>query len=73
MKVDELRIRLCLAIDRLDPTPRLVVALFHYEELSVSEIAEVIDLNEATVQIILDKATARLKREFKVTLKEDKS
>ena len=58
----------CLAIDKLDPTPRLIVSLYHYEGLNMGEISDVLNLDKSTVVTLLDRAMFRLKREFNVTI-----
>ena len=47
---------------------RLPIHLFYYEEYSVTEIAEILDLNEATVKTRLKRGRDKLK---KVLRKED--
>ena len=47
---------------------RLPIHLFYYEEYSVTEIAEILDLNEATVKTRLKRGRDKLN---KVLRKED--
>jgi RNA polymerase sigma factor for flagellar operon FliA len=49
------------AIDRLNDTEKMVIALFYYEELTQKEIAEVLDLSPARISQIHKKAVYRLR------------
>lgn len=49
------------AIDRLTPKERTVISLFYYEELSLSEIAEVMSLSPSRISQLHSKALLRLK------------
>ncbi|WP_040948722.1 FliA/WhiG family RNA polymerase sigma factor [Gorillibacterium massiliense] len=72
-KVNEffLKETLAKAIDRLTEKERTVVSLFYYEDLSLSEIAEVMALSPSRISQLHSKAILRLKgslSRFKVQL-----
>lgn len=52
---------LCAAIDKLTEKERMVVSLFYYEELSLSEIAGVMGLTPSRISQLHSKAILRLK------------
>jgi RNA polymerase sigma factor for flagellar operon FliA len=52
---------LAKAIDRLTPKERTVVSLFYYEELGLSEIAEVMSLSPSRISQLHSKAILRLR------------
>jgi len=52
---------LAKAIDRLTEKERIVVSLFYYEELSLSEIAEVMSLSPSRISQLHSKAILRLR------------
>ncbi len=62
-KVNEffLKESLARAIDRLTEKERTVVSLFYYEELSLSEIAEVMSLSPSRISQLHSKAILRLR------------
>jgi RNA polymerase sigma factor for flagellar operon FliA len=62
-KVNEffLKETLAKAIDRLTEKERTVVSLFYYEELSLSEIAEVMNLSPSRISQLHSKAILRLR------------
>lgn len=62
-KVNEVYLKetLAKAIDRLTEKERTVVSLFYYEELSLSEIAEVMSLSPSRISQLHSKAILRLK------------
>ncbi|ALS21660.1 MULTISPECIES: FliA/WhiG family RNA polymerase sigma factor [Paenibacillus] len=62
-KVNEVYIKetLAKAIERLTEKERTVVSLFYYEELSLSEIAEVMSLSPSRISQLHSKAIQRLK------------
>jgi RNA polymerase sigma factor for flagellar operon FliA len=62
-KVDSefLKETLAKAIDRLTPKERTVVSLFYYEELSLSEVAEVMELSPSRISQLHSKAILRLR------------
>lgn len=54
--------RLRPLLERLDPTPRAVVTLFYLRDLSVREVAEILELPEGTVKTHLHRSRAELRR-----------
>lgn len=52
---------LSIAIDKLPEKERLVVSLFYFEELSLSEIAEVMSLSPSRISQLHSKAVLRLR------------
>lgn len=75
-KVNEffLKESLARAIERLTEKERTVVSLFYYEELSLSEIAEVMNLSPSRISQLHSKAILRLKGSlgrFKTQLFQD--
>ncbi|MOA60855.1 RNA polymerase sigma-D factor [compost metagenome] len=48
-------------IERLTEKERIVVSLFYYEELSLSEIAEVMSLSPSRISQLHSKAILRLR------------
>jgi RNA polymerase sigma factor (sigma-70 family) len=61
--VDE-RQAVVAALNRLDPTDRLVVALRHFEQLSEQEMAEVLACPPGTVKSRLARAMGRLREQL---------
>ncbi len=75
-KVNEffLKESLARAIERLTEKERTVVSLFYYEELSLSEIAEVMNLSPSRISQLHSKAILRLRgslSRFKIELFQD--
>jgi RNA polymerase sigma factor for flagellar operon FliA len=75
-KVNEffLKESLARAIERLTEKERTVVSLFYYEDLSLSEIAEVMNLSPSRISQLHSKAILRLKgslNRFKLQLFQD--
>lgn len=75
-KVNEffLKETLAKALERLTDKERIVVSLFYYEELSLSEIAEVMSLSPSRISQLHSKAILRLRGSlgrFKVQLFHD--
>ncbi|MBU3840958.1 MAG: FliA/WhiG family RNA polymerase sigma factor [Candidatus Ruminococcus intestinipullorum] len=60
----EIRQVLAKAIDGLTEKERLVVALYYYEELKYSQIAEVMEIGESRVSQLHAKAIRKLKQEL---------
>lgn len=52
------------ALNRLDAADRLVIALRYFEDLPVTEVAQVLDCPEGTVKSRLSRAMARLRAEL---------
>jgi RNA polymerase sigma factor for flagellar operon FliA len=61
VEAEFLKETLAKAIDRLTPKERTVVSLFYYDELSLSEIAEVMELSPSRISQIHSKAILRLR------------
>ena len=61
------REQLIAEIGNLRPKYREVVLLFYYQELSIREIAELLDKKESTIKVRLKRAREQLKQ----ALKED--
>lgn len=57
----ELRSYLAVAISNLTEQERLVIALYYYEELTLKEIGEVMQISESRVSQIHTKAVAKLR------------
>lgn len=64
----ELIARLHLALDTLAPVPRTILTLYYLQELSVSEVAAIIDKPEGTVKNALFRARAQLRQQFETYL-----
>jgi RNA polymerase sigma factor for flagellar operon FliA len=62
-KVNEVFLKQVLAtsLDKLTPNERIVVSLFYFEELSLSEIAEVMKLSPSRISQLHSKAILRLR------------
>lgn len=61
----ELKTVIAEAIDRLGPKERLVVSLYYFDELTMKEIAAVLDVNESRVSQIHTKAMSHLRQKMK--------
>lgn len=57
--------RLARALKRLSPRQRAVFTLKHQEEMTLKEIAAVLELEEGTVKAHLHRAVGLLRKEFK--------
>ena len=53
------------AIERLSPLEKSVFVLRHYNELSIREVAEVLDRAEGTIKNTLFRALAKMRRELR--------
>jgi RNA polymerase sigma factor for flagellar operon FliA len=62
-KVNEFYLKetLAKAIDKLTAKERIVVSLFYFEELTLSEIAEVMNLSPSRISQLHSKAMSRLR------------
>jgi RNA polymerase sigma-70 factor, ECF subfamily len=56
--------RLALALEKLSSRQRVIFTLRHYEDKSLAEIAEVLDLDVGTVKAHLFRAIAKLREEL---------
>ena len=65
----EIRDRLALALDTLPERQRAVVALRHYQEMTLEEIAETLGMRLGTVKSTLHRALARLREGLHEELK----
>jgi RNA polymerase sigma factor (sigma-70 family) len=64
----ELLAKLHIALEMLAPVPRTILTLYYLEELSVSEVASIIDSPEGTVKNALFRARAQLRQKFETYL-----
>ena len=60
-------------IGRLPESARTVVTLRDVEGLSTAEVAELLDLSEANVRVILHRGRARIRTEVETTMQVDRS
>jgi len=67
----ELRERLCAAIDRLPDRERMVVELFELEGFDSAEIAEILDIPRGTVRWHLHEARRNLREQLLAFQEED--
>ena len=58
---DSVKLHLKNVIDVLPEQDRLILALYYYEKLVVSDIAKVIDTNESQVEKSLDNILSKIK------------
>ena len=58
---DELRAFLVVAISNLSEQEKLVIALYYYEELTLKEIGEVMQISESRVSQIHTKSILKLR------------
>lgn len=65
--------RLRPLLERLDPTPRAVVTLFYLRDLTVREVAEILELPEGTVKTHLHRSRAELRRAWTRTARREES
>lgn len=61
------------AIARLPESARAVVTLRDVEGLTTAEVAELLDLTEANVRVILHRCRARIRSEIETTMQVDRS
>ena len=64
LAASETRDRLAEAVARLPEREKLVIALYYYENLTLREIGEVLDVTESRVSQLHTKAVLRLKSSF---------
>jgi len=67
---DELKELIIRAIDDLPETERLVIALYYYEELTLKEIGQVLQLSESRISQIHTKTILSLRGKLKEALKK---
>ena len=73
-RISEIRKIMIDAIDRLPEKERLVISLYYYDELTMKEIGEVLEITESRVSQIHTKAVLRLRgklRNFIQDLEEE--
>jgi RNA polymerase sigma factor for flagellar operon FliA len=71
LSVKELKKVLADAIEGLSPKEKLVISLYYYEELTLKEIGETLDLTESRICQIHTKAILKLRGKLKRYLKDD--
>lgn len=67
LEVKERHAALGQAIDRLDDGQQLLVLLYYYEEKSVKEIADIVQLSESNVKVKLHRARQQLRLKMERT------
>jgi RNA polymerase sigma factor (sigma-70 family) len=65
---DQLMQLLSAAVEDLPPMQRTLVTLYHLEELSIAEIANITDLPEGTVKNYLFRARSRLRQQLETRM-----
>jgi RNA polymerase sigma factor for flagellar operon FliA len=70
LSLKELKKALASMIDELSPKEKLVISLYHYEELTLKEIGEALDLTESRICQIHTKGILRLRGKLKRYLKD---
>ena len=65
MEGEEARDNLLECINRLSDQEKLVIALYYYEEMTLKEIGEALQISESRVSQIHTKAVERLKSRMK--------
>jgi len=70
VRLNELKKTIAKAIDSLQEKERLMVSLYYYEELTMKEIGEVLDITESRVSQIHSKAVLKLKLKLKKLMTE---
>jgi len=63
---EEHAVRLRQAVDSLPPVPRMLVTLYHLEELPISEIASITAMSEGTIKSHLFRARLNLRDALRV-------
>jgi RNA polymerase sigma factor for flagellar operon FliA len=61
LEKSELQHLLAEAIEKMPPTERIVISLYYHEELTLREIAKVVDLHESRVSQLKSQAILRLR------------
>jgi len=67
----ELVVTLGKLIDELPEKEKLIIALYYYEELTLKEIAKVMDLSESRISQLHTRAVLRIKGKMKECYKEE--
>jgi RNA polymerase sigma-70 factor (ECF subfamily) len=69
-RLEELRERISVLVEMLSPRQRMVFILKHYQQLSIKEIAELLDCSEGSVKKQLFRAISSIKNPLKKLLWE---
>ncbi len=69
MEKTELKTVIKESINELKDKEKLIVALYHFEELNLKEIGKVLNISEGRVSQIHSKAVAKLKAKVQVKIK----
>jgi len=69
-RLEELREKISVLVDMLSPRQRMVFILKHYQQLSIKEIAELLDCSEGSVKKQLFRAISAIKNPLKKILWE---
>jgi RNA polymerase sigma-70 factor (ECF subfamily) len=69
-RLEELREKISVLVDMLSPRQRMVFILKHYQQLSIKEIAELLDCSEGSVKKQLFRAISSIKNPLKKLLWE---
>jgi len=70
LSLKELKKNLARAIDELSPNEKMVISLYHYEELTLKEIGEVLELTESRICQIHTKGILKLRAKLKRYIKD---
>lgn len=71
MEREELRKSVADILDRLSPETRACIVLFHYEDKSLNEISEILDIPLGTVKSRLHNGRKQIEKEFNKLRKKD--
>lgn len=71
MEREELRKSIGAVVDKLSPEIRACIVLFHYEDKSLNEISELLDLPLGTVKSRLHNGRKQIEKEFNKLRKKD--
>jgi len=69
-RFEELREKIAVLVEKLSPRQRMVFILKHYQQLSIKEIAELLDCSEGSVKKQLFRAISAIKNPLKKYLWE---
>lgn len=69
-RLEELREKISILVEMLSPRQRMVFILKHYQQLSIKEIAELLDCSEGSVKKQLFRAISSIKNPLKKLLWE---
>jgi RNA polymerase sigma factor for flagellar operon FliA len=71
LRLEELKKIIMEAIDSLNEKERLMVSLYYYEELTMKEIGQILEITESRVSQIHSKAVLRLRLKLKKLIAEE--